>query len=801
MNSSTNYTTIASQIEAKIKEEVFEQDLAVESLIKALVESTLIQTKNKLKAFFTFIGPANCGKQYILETLAKNDPNIDSVKTFHMDQYSGNYALNEDHLSTYTFQNELFEFLQENKNSILVFKDIEKADLQVQLTLYTFLTQFEQYQLDLSNTIVIIETTRLSSFIRRKDFQKILKQEPLQAHAFLMDKMSNESITVNSTKESLFHKKLLSLMNEHSVIAFKNLSLNTLIKIATRSLHTMSKSFSKQSNISIEYVDIDEIIWFLTLSLSPYINAKYIKQKLPKQLFNNIYEAMKLKKDINYIRCSVSKKSKNFLKEILKDKKALISSLKKEHKHISLKWKITQDEECVKCTIDDAYFTKDEMSVSSQENLLVSDIGFDDIAGQKKVKDELKEIISLLKEPKRLQSFHMTPPKGMILYGPVGMGKKILCKAFAQEANMPYITISGSELFDPSKINEAYEKAYSNAPCVVIFEDIDTEGILNGVISTMSTEPITLQLDKLQQSFESPIFTLITINDITNIPETLIQANRIDIKIEVPKLDMEARRFFIEEVLKKPHDKNIDIDRIVRYISGMGGDELKRIGQEASLYAARKGIKKLTEEILLEQINIIKYGTKLENKQIRDIETSMKKTAYHEAGHAVLSFNLLPKIKIEQVTVAPRSESLGFVSYHNEDYIDATSKDDIFNDICVLLAGRVAKMEKFGDEGMETGAISDLETATMQAYGAIALFGMDEELGYINISTLTAGLNKQLFSDKVEKRLLEWINKAKIKTEQEVKKHWKAIEAVAQELIKKEMIDGVELKTIIEKNQ
>lgn len=174
---------------------------------------------------------------------------------------------------------------------------------------------------------------------------------------------------------------------------------------------------------------------------------------------------------------------------------------------------------------------------------------------------------------------------------------------------------------------------------------------------------------------KSVICTIATLSSVENIPETLSKAGRIDIRIEVPKLDMEARRFFIEEVLKKPHEKKIDVEKVVRYISGLGGNELQRIGQEAALLAARKGLKELSEEILLERINIIKYGTKLENKQIRDIEKSMAKTAYHEAGHAVLSYVLLPDIKIEQVTVAPRSETLGFVSYHNDDYVDATSKE------------------------------------------------------------------------------------------------------------------------------
>lgn len=378
--------------------------------------------------------------------------------------------------------------------------------------------------------------------------------------------------------------------------------------------------------------------------------------------------------------------------------------------------------------------------------------------------------------------------------------EKLSARAFACESDMPYVVLGGADLFDASKIHRAYSQAFSAAPAIVILEDIDTLGVISGVISMINMAPIEEELDILNQSFESPVFTIATLSSVENIPQELSKAGRIDIRIEVPKLDMEARRFFIEEVLKKPHEKKIDVEKVVRYISGLDGNELQRIGQEAALLAARKGLKELSEEILLERINIIKYGTKLENKQIRDIEKSMAKTAYHEAGHAVLSYVLLPDIKIEQVTFAPRSETLEFVSYHNDDYVDATSKEQLFNDVCVLLAGRIAKMEKFGEDGMETGAINDLEVASMQVYAAVALFGMDDELGYVNVSGVESMYERKLISKRIEDRMLAWIEEAKHKTQREVKRLWPAIEAVAKQPIKKEAIDGEELKMIINKH-
>ncbi len=796
-------------IESTLKEQLFYQDDAVETLIKTLIQNDLLKSKSKVRALFTFIGPANCGKHYLCELLVPIDSKIQKLKTFYMEQYSGNFGIGAEQLGAVSLKNDIIDFIKQNPNSILVFEDIEKAELQVQLALYTLFTDYEDNNttsekeevIDFSNIIAVITTTVLSSFLQRKDLQKLLKNDPFQTHTFLVEKLANEQIIAGDTREIAFDKKLLSLLNEHTIIVFNKLNIKALVQIGAKYLEQMSQNFMKQSGITIKYLEFDTFVSLLTLSLSPYLNARHIKQKLPKQMFNYIYDILKIEDNITQITYGISKKAQKFVNMALKDEQLLLTNISKQHKHITLEWDTTSHNNTAKCVIKNAFYTQEKLNVVSHEALNISDITFDNIAGHKKVKDELSEIIVLFKEPNRLKHFELTPPKGIFLYGPSGMGKKLLARAFAYEANMPYTVVNGSDLFDAKNIHKAYAQAYASAPAIVILEDIDIQGVLNGVVSTMSIEPIMEELDNLVQSFEAPIFTIMTVSNHANIPLELLQAKRIDIHIEVPKLDMEARRFFIQEILQKPHEEDIDIQRVVRYISGMGGNALKRIGQESALYAAKKGLKQLTEEILLEQINIIKYGSKLEHKQIRDIEISMAKTAYHEAGHAVLSYILLPKIKIEQVTVAPRSQTLGFVSYHNEEYIDATSKEDLFNDICVLLAGRIAKMEKFGDEGMETGAISDLEAATMQVYAAIALFGMDEELGYINISGLEEGYSKQLFQEKIETRILIWMDKAKEHTQNEVKKNWKAIDAVAQVLIKKEMIDGEELKNIIKKSR
>ena len=233
----------------------------------------------------------------------------------------------------------------------------------------------------------------------------------------------------------------------------------------------------------------------------------------------------------------------------------------------------------------------------------------------------------------------------------------------------------------------------------------------------------------------------------------------------------------------------------------MNGYELQRIGKEASLHAIRHGLDCISEEILIEQINIIKYGSKLEKKHIRNLEEDLRMTAFHEAGHAVLSYLLLPNTKIEQVTIAPRLRTLGFISYSFEDFPSNLSKEEIFNNICVLMAGRTASIKKFGPKGMDTGAASDLEDATRQAYTAIANLGMDEELGFVHADTLSRNVNKQLFQEVVERQVRLWIDKATRMAGELEEANWQQIDTLANILIRQEIVDGGELEKIMQKKR
>jgi len=421
-----------------------------------------------------------------------------------------------------------------------------------------------------------------------------------------------------------------------------------------------------------------------------------------------------------------------------------------------------------------------------------SKIGFDDIVGHKQIKERLRAIIKIVKNPKKLERFDTPVPKGLLIYGPVSVGKSMLAKAFAKEAGMPYYEISGSKLFELDHIKEVYDAASKHAPCVVIFEDIDIKGIIQGAITNVSFSDIA----KVLESTDAMVFTIATAESLEGVDPVLTSPQKLDFLLEVSKLDKDARKFFIEKIMEKPHDPKINVERIVRYITGMSALELERLGRMAALHVVEEEKEEITEEILIEQINIIKYGHKIEKQMVKNLEEELKMTAYHEASHAVLSSLLLPHIKIEQVTIAPRSKMLGFVSYNAEDELSNVTKEELFNDVCVLLAGRVAKIKKAGSEHMDSGAVNDLSQASLQVYAAITNLGMDKELGFINIDSI-AVLDNYFLSQHIEKRFLHWMDVAKEHTIKLVDEHWSIIEALALKLIEQEIVESDELSKII----
>lgn len=804
-------TSIFAQFDSlrdSLKKIVFDQDEAVNDVVDAFIHLSCKPLDHPPRAIFTFLGPPSVGKIFFARTLASFLEDYTAFKQFDMEQYSDPESVimlfGQKMTGDGMVEGEFTAFVREHPRSVILFDSIDLADNQVQLALLKMLTGTPQESgLDCGELIVIFTSTLACTVLQSRTFRAELQANKQRAHAGLMDTIACEKKAVFDSMQAAIAPKLLSALARSNIILFQSLSLDTMARIAGEALAGHSEQFAEVSGIRLAYDDFDRTVRLLTLTFAPQINVKKIKQKLPDLLFARITDFIRdQRKYPQHVLCKLSRQAVTFIDKLFAERDTLPRRLFKKRETLDIDWKESWRGRTLTVTISRAELKRIPESPDLLRDSLpvieFSELSFSDIAGNKTVKRNLRQVVKLLKTPELVDRFGIDMPKGMLLHGPPGVGKTMLAKAFAREAERPFVYVARSDLFDPYCIKHAFAKAREYAPSIVFLDGIDIKGMLDGGgYASMPDEQLILELDSLSADPEESVFTIATAQKREDVSPNIIAPDRIDTFVEVPELDRDARRFFIEKILAKPNDGKINVERVIRYISGMSGYDLQRIGKEAALYAIRNGIDVITEEILIEQINIIKYGFKLEKKHIRNLEQDLKITAYHEAGHAVLSHLLLPDIKIEQVTIAPRLRSMGFISYSIEDFPGNICRDEVFNNICVLLGGRLASIRKFGAKGNDTGASNDLEVATHQAYAAVASLGMDEEIGYVHTDTLSQNVSRQIFLGRVEARVMHWMRQATDRAEELIGRHWQKVEELADILIRQEIVDGAELEHIM----
>ena len=367
-------------------------------------------------------------------------------------------------------------------------------------------------------------------------------------------------------------------------------------------------------------------------------------------------------------------------------------------------------------------------------------IDFKDVAGLEEAKIEIREIVDFLKNPKKYTELGGKIPKGALLIGPPGTGKTLLAKAVAGEANVPFFSMSGSDFVEmfvgvgASRVRDLFKQAKEKAPCIVFIDEIDAIGRSrnrNPNFGANDERENTLnQLLTEMDGFDSNtgVIILAATNRADMLDHALVRAGRFDRQIHVELPDLNERRDIFKVHLKPIKiDKNLDIEFLAKQTPGFSGADIANVCNEAALIAARKERKEVEKQDFLDAIDRIIGGLE---KRTKIITIKEKKTiAYHEAGHAAISWLLEYASPLVKVTIIPRGKSLGAAWYLPEER-QITTFEQIMDELCATLGGRASEEITFGK--ISTGALNDLEKVSKQTYALVSFFGMSQEIGNVS---------------------------------------------------------------------
>ncbi|MDX2431748.1 MAG: ATP-dependent zinc metalloprotease FtsH [Bacteroides sp.] len=438
-------------------------------------------------------------------------------------------------------------------------------------------------------------------------------------------------------------------------------------------------------------------------------------------------------------------------------------------------------------------------------------VDFSDVAGLEEAKVEIREIVDFLKNPTKYTELGGKIPKGALLVGPPGTGKTLLAKAVAGEAHVPFFSMSGSDFVEmfvgvgASRVRDLFKQAKEKSPCIVFIDEIDAVGRARGRNPNMGSnderENTLNQLLTEMDGFSSNsgVIILAATNRADVLDKALLRAGRFDRQIHVELPDLNERRA-IFEVHMKPikMDKTINMDFLARQTPGFSGADIANVCNEAALIAARQDKKMVERQDFLDAIDRIVGGLEKKNKIITKEE---KRTiAWHEAGHATVSWLLEHANPLVKVTIIPRGRALGAAWYLPEER-QITTTEQMLDEMCSALGGRASEEVTF--KRISTGALNDLEKVTKQAFAMISYFGMSKKIGNLSYYD-SSGQSEYSFNKPYSEKTSETIDdevKALIDIQYDrakaiLKKNKKGLTELAEILLEKEVIFSDDLEKI-----
>ncbi len=442
---------------------------------------------------------------------------------------------------------------------------------------------------------------------------------------------------------------------------------------------------------------------------------------------------------------------------------------------------------------------------------------FTDIAGNDNAKQDLQEVVDFLKHPKKYKDLGAKIPKGVLLVGNPGTGKTMLARAVAGEAGVPFFSISGSEFVEmfvgvgASRVRDLFSKAKKNAPCIIFIDEIDAVGRKRGSgmggghdEREQTLNQILVEMDGFDG--ETNVIVLAATNRADVLDPALLRPGRFDRRVTITLPERKDREAILKvHFKKKPTDETVDLDKLAAKTAGSSGADLANMANEAAIIAARRNKKKITNDELTEAFERVAIGPERKTKIMNDHEKEL--TAYHEAGHAIVGHVLPDSDPVHKVTIIPRGGTGGvtwFLPPEDKSYTNVYEFKDI---LARAMGGRIAEQLIYGDDGITTGAGSDLRKATEIARDMVIEQGMGkglrdqvfhEDNGGLMFDKMT---RERPYSDEtakmIDEEVAQLITEAKYRAMLVLKENRSFLDKLAEALLKEETLEESEVDEIL----
>jgi ATP-dependent Clp protease ATP-binding subunit ClpA len=516
MNHDQDLIEFAKELKVTLSDQLFGQDRAINSVVNSM-KSNVVEDSSSPKATYLFLGPPATGKTYLADLMTENLAKY-RIRKFDMTQY---HQQNGGELYGYPYGwkgygvGQLTGFVHRNPKAIIVLDAFEKCDNIIQSNLLSifdrgtmrdqcgwdkvtddpcnendemvYTEENANYMVDFTETIFIITSSLGKELYSDYRFADLVKQDLIQAETMILEAIRREE--KRDSRSGGFQQaiipELVSRFSKANIVLFEKLTYQAFESIAKKAFATYVKGFTKEYDIEfVEGKNFNNFLKIQILNFAPELDARRVKDRVNPAFFNRItdfiVDSEKAVSEYETIKISISKKCAQFVVEDIDpliNEGRLVKELFRKNITLELDDTITEKDGVITYKINRCTFKQVKRIKDFSIDGLVFDIpelSFDDIAGHHKAKQRLGEVINFFKNPRQLESFNINPPKGMLLYGPPGTGKTMLAKAFAKEADLPYISITGLELLQPDKTKQVFAKAREYAPAIIFIDEIDT---------------------------------------------------------------------------------------------------------------------------------------------------------------------------------------------------------------------------------------------------------------------------------------------------------------------------------------